>query len=194
MARAARKRPARSMQPQRAKGQGPAPSGPAPAADAGTITTEVAARLIMVSAERVRQLTKQGHIARMGRDRYRVVDVVQGYIGYLKDEQRRTSKSASASRVQDARAREIELRTAREEHRLIETDEAIGVCDELVGAYKVELAGLPARLTRDIDLRRKIEVECDDICRRVADRFAEKASALRSTGEAQSAYAEDDAG
>jgi hypothetical protein len=40
--------------------------------------------------------------------------VVQGHIRYQQDENRRASKSASASRVQDARAQQIEMQTARE--------------------------------------------------------------------------------
>ncbi|MFZ1895412.1 MAG: hypothetical protein WAU59_15245 [Rhodoplanes sp.] len=45
---------------------------------AGTITIEVAAKLLMVTPEWVRRLTKDGWIARTERGRYRVVDVVQG--------------------------------------------------------------------------------------------------------------------
>ena len=44
-----------------------------------TITTEQAARLLMISGERVRQLSKQGWITKVERDRYLLVDVVQGY-------------------------------------------------------------------------------------------------------------------
>ena len=45
---------------------------------AGTITIEVAAKLLMVTPEWVRRLTKDGWIAKTERRRYRVVDVVRG--------------------------------------------------------------------------------------------------------------------
>jgi phage terminase Nu1 subunit (DNA packaging protein) len=168
------------------------PTG-AQADEAGTITTEVLARLLMVTPHWVRRLTNEGWIPRPARNRYRIAEGVQGYIRFLRDEQRRASKSASASRVQDARACEIELRTAREENRLIETEEAIAVCDEIVGAWRSALSGLPARITRNLELRRRIETEVDDICRSVADRLAERARALRACGEALAPDPEDDA-
>jgi hypothetical protein len=148
----------------------------------------------MLTPQRVNQLVREGWIEKGGRNGYTIVGAVQGYIRFLKDEQRRASKSAALSRVQDARAREIELRTAREEHLLIETAEAIGVVDEIVGGLRSEVAGVPARLTRDVDLRRKIEAELDDVFRRAADRFEQKARDLRSSGEAVAPVAEDDAG
>ena len=61
---------------------------------AGTITIDVAAKLLTVTPEWVRQLTKDGWIAKTNRGRYRVVDVVQGYIRFLKDEARRVTKTA----------------------------------------------------------------------------------------------------
>ena len=147
----------------------------------------------MLTPQRVNQLERGGYVKKVRRGVYLLVDVVQGYIRYLKDEERRTSKSATASQVQEERALEIRQRRLREEHKLIETDEALAVCDEIVGTYKSELAGLAARVTRDIDLRSKIETEVDDVCRRVADRFEQRASDLRTSGEAGAPVAEDDA-
>lgn len=115
------------------------------------------------------------------------------YIAHLRGEQRHNTKSASASRVQDARAREIELRTAERDRRLIDTDEAIAALDEIVGPMKADLAGVGPRVTRDIDLRRRIESEHDVIFSRTAARLAERASALRKGGSASATDAEDDA-
>jgi predicted transcriptional regulator of viral defense system len=52
---------------------------PLPSSEAaGTIAIDVAAKLLMVTPEWVRRLTKDGWIAKTERGRYRVVDVVQG--------------------------------------------------------------------------------------------------------------------
>lgn len=115
-----------------------------------------------------------------------------GYISWLKDERRQSAKSTAAARVQVARAREIELRTAREEKRLMETDEALAVLDELVGNFKSELSSLPARITRDLGLRKSIEAETDRICHRLADLFSTRASELRAEGAAEAPVDEDD--
>lgn len=165
----------------------------ASSAESGTISTEVAARLIMVGPERVRQLAKQGWIKKVGRDRYRVVDAVQGYINYLKDEQRRASKTASASRVQDMRAREIELRLAREDRTLIETEEAISFVSDALGKLRAGMVGLAARVTRDLPTREKIETEIDAEFKRAAESFKQEAAALRSGGGPLDAATEDDA-
>jgi len=66
----------------------------------GTIPVDVAAKLLMVTLEWVRRLTKDGWISKTDRGRYRVVDVAQGYIRFLKDEARRcrgASRQAGAA-------------------------------------------------------------------------------------------------
>ena len=86
---------------------------------AGTITIDVAAKLLMVTPEWIRRLSKDGWIAKTERGRYRVVDVVQGYIRFLKDEARRATKTASHTRLQDIRARKEELAVAQTERELV---------------------------------------------------------------------------
>jgi hypothetical protein len=60
----------------------------------------------MVSPERIRQLSKEGWIEKQGRDQFFLVDVVQGYIRFRNDSDRRAQKSAADGRVRDAPARE----------------------------------------------------------------------------------------
>ena len=84
------------------------PAQPLPGSEvAGTITIDVAAKVLMVTPEWVRRLTKDGWIAKTDRGRYRVVDVVQGYIRFLKDEARRATKTAAHNRLQGIRARPL---------------------------------------------------------------------------------------
>jgi hypothetical protein len=152
-----------------------------------------AAKLLMVTDVWVRQLAKQGYITIPERGKVSRVGAVQGYIRSLKDEERRSSKSAAASRVQIARAREIELRTAEREKFLIRTDEAMAVLDEIVGSLVSEASGIPARVTADIELRNKIETALHDLFARASDRLNERASAVRESSDADQAEPEDDA-
>jgi hypothetical protein len=141
----------------------------------------------MVSPERIRQLSKDGWIEKQGRDQFFLVDVVQGYIRFRNDSDRRAQKSAADSRVRDARAREIELRNAVREGRLIEIDEAIAIVEEMIGLFRAETAGLPAHVTRDLQFRKTIETAVNDILERVADIAAERGRAVaeaRATSEA----------
>jgi hypothetical protein len=154
-----------------AKKRAPRRTKAAPAATAALLTTAQAAALLEIGPERVRQLVKSGHIEKRGKDQVPLVSAVRGYIRFLKDDERRSSKSASASRVQDARAEEIALRVAERRGRLVDIVEHNDIFTEAFGTLKSEFAGIPARLTSDITFRRKIETEHDDAFRRCADRF-----------------------
>ncbi|WP_245471133.1 hypothetical protein [Bradyrhizobium genosp. SA-3] len=143
----------------------------------------------MVSPERIRQLSKEGWIEKQGRDQFLLVDVVQGYIRFRNDSDRRAQKSAADSRVRDARAREIELRNAVREGRLIEIDEAMAIVEEMIGLFRAETAGLPARVTRDLQFRKTIETAVNDILERVADIAAERGRAVAEARAASEAVA-----
>ncbi len=123
----------------------------------GMIPIDKAAQLLMVTPTYVRQLCRSGVIPKPSRGMVPLVAAVQGYIRWLKDEERRTSKTAEAAAVHRARAREIELRIAREEGKLVETSDAETAFANILGAWRVELAGLSAAVTRDLTQRRKID-------------------------------------
>src|ERR1700730_5069714 len=121
------------------------------------LNTADAAKLIGKSTIWLAKLVTDGFVKpgdKRGRETvYKPADVAQGYARYLTDEQRRSSKSTTLSEVQAARAREIEMRIAREDHKLIELDEALSVLDEIVGGLKADFNGLAAAITRDQPLR-----------------------------------------
>jgi phage terminase Nu1 subunit (DNA packaging protein) len=145
------------------------------------VNTDQAARLIMKGPERIRQLAKEGWITQQGNKndrRYRLLDVVQGYIRFRDDEDRRANKTAAHTRITDARSREVELKNAQREGRLIELDDVIEMIDTLIGLLRSSLSGLPARSTRDLQLRRTIETAINDILATIADTAIERTKAL----------------
>lgn len=145
----------------------------APAAGATTYPLETISQLLMLTPQRVNQLERAGWVPKAGRNAYSLVSAVQGYIKFLRDENSRTSKSAAQSRVQDARAREIELRIAREENRVVEVEDVEILVAEIVGAFRSELSGVPAGCTRDLELRRTIETKLNGAIDRCRKRFEE---------------------
>lgn len=147
---------------------------------AGTITVEVAARLLMVTPEWIRRLSKDGWIPKVERGRYRVVDVVQGYIRFLKDEARRSSRTASLSRLQDIRTRKEELAVAQAERELVPLTEAMTLVDEVAGAVVARVNAIPARFTRNIEQRALLQREVDDTLTEVADRIEKLRTSYRS--------------
>ena len=160
---------------------------------AGTITTQQACRLLMISDERIRQIAKMGYIPKLAKGRYNLVELVQGYIKFLKDDDRRSSKSATASRMQDAKTAEIEMRLAEKRRELIPVEDAQAAVDVIVGKVRAEFSGLPARATRDMTLRRVLEAETNASLNRVADAVAASAEYFAKGGELPSGGGTDDA-
>jgi terminase small subunit / prophage DNA-packing protein len=65
------------------------------AEDAGLISGAVAARLLTLTPEEFRKLDRAGWFERAGKDAYRVVDVVQGHIRYLKKQADETGRTVA---------------------------------------------------------------------------------------------------
>jgi hypothetical protein len=156
------------------------------------ISSTDASMLIGKSRNWVAKLVADGFVKKTG-SLFKPADVTLGYLKFLADDERRHSKTATLSQVQAARAREIEMRIAREENKLIDLDEALGVLDEIVGGMKSDFDGLAAAVTRDATLRTIIEEKVDAIYKRHADALVQKANSLRSCGASIEADSEDDA-
>lgn len=160
----------------------------------GEIDGKTAARLLMCTEQWFLKLVKDGWITRASRGRYKIVEVVQGHIKYLQDENRRAQKSASASRVQDARAKQIEMQTARELGKLVEIDDVLTWQGEILGTLSRELTGVSAASTRDLTLRLEIEKQINAAVGRCRRAF-EEGHALLQSGKSVAVDAEEaDAG
>ena len=147
---------------------------------ADVATTARITDLIGIGGERLNQLSKDGWFKQLGKNRWNIAAVVKGFIKYKNDADRRTSKSAVQSRVSAARAREIELRIAKQTGELCETQEALALVDDILGTLRSELSGLPAMVTRDLKMRSEIEKCVNDILNRVSRRLDLQAEALRA--------------
>lgn len=77
-----------------------------------------------------------------------------------------------------ARARQLEIENARRDGQLCELSEAIEFVDDVIGPLKSELQGFAARITRDLELRQKIEIEINGVLARASDRAAAEGAAL----------------
>jgi hypothetical protein len=116
-------------------------------------TISEAARHLGLSRAAVHDLANQGLLIRNGSG----VDLDATRLAYLKHlRERRVDRGETALR--QAKAREIELRTAERERRLIEYDEAAAVLAECIGVVLTQLGGFPARMAgRDLGLRRWLD-------------------------------------
>jgi len=139
--------------------------------------------LLSFSRQFLELIEGAGFVQRAGPNKWDVVATFQGVLRYMRDESRRTSKSAVESRVREARAREIELRTARAAGELCRTEEAIITVDDIIGGLRSDLSGLAAMVTRDLDSRAKIDEALDGILNRASARLELHAGSLRESGK-----------
>lgn len=151
-----------------------------------SLGVQAAAAFVMLKPRRIQELVVEGFIAAPVKGRYRLADVVQGYVRSLREERKDASRVAGENRVRDARAREIEQRIAlREAERsgtFMRVEEHFAIMEELVGMVRSEFGGLPGRLTRDPAKKREAEDEVDATFHRVADLCAKRAAELDVPG------------
>jgi len=148
----------------------------------GTITTDMAARLLMVSKARIGQLEKMEYFQKIAKNRWNLAAVVQGYIKFLKDEERRSSKSAGASRIQSIRGDRLEMEMAEKRRQLVPVEDVRVVLDSAAGLMRSEMMAVPARFTRDVADRKRLDGIIATAMNKVADGMDEKAAAIQ-TGE-----------
>jgi hypothetical protein len=154
------------------------------------------ARCWGLTAPRISQFVAEGWLKPVGdkRGRYSWFDACAGYVRWLRDENRTTSKSASDSRMRDAKARDIEVRTQQRLARLVPIEIYEEMIDTLAGMVRSEFAGLAAACTRDVTMRRIIEREVNARLRRIAEHSLAQAIRLEAMGGADHAIGADGAG
>ena len=163
--------------------------------DAATIiSTAVVCQLLMLSRSRIDQLVNEGFIKRHAPGQFSLVETVQGYIRFLRDDARRHNVSAADSRVRDARAKDIEARTAQRLGRLVPLETFEEMIDNICGVVRSEFAGHPAACTRDLPMRRIIERDVNARLKRIAEHALAEAVRLEKGGSPADAVRVDGAG
>jgi hypothetical protein len=139
------------------------------------LAASVVADLIGVTPSRLRQLAAAGSIPRADRGRYRLGDVVRGYVNSLKAETvRAASQAASRDRLLAAKAAAIEQRVQRDAGRLVDLNETMDVVGELFAMTRAEIGAVPTTYTRDVPERKRLENLIDAAFNRCADKIEEK--------------------
>lgn len=148
-------------------------SGNMPGASQGQV-----AQHLDVSQPRVAQFVGEGVFKPLPNRKLDLDACRVAYIRWLRDETRKSTLSAAGARVQDARARAIELRTAREEARLVPLEDVQAIVADILGTYRYELTGLAASATRDLSVRAAIQQHLDDAIDRCRIKFEKAERAM----------------
>lgn len=146
---------------------------------ADTISTKDAAELLMIDERHVRRLAAEGWFSRSKKGRYATVPIVQGFVRSLQERRKANTRVAAENRVREARARHIEIKTARLAGELGSIDELEEVMVYCLGDHHNECVGLGAAVTRDLDLRRKIDNAVAATFARTNDKIAKRLATLR---------------
>jgi len=150
------------------------------------VTVSDAAALLKCSREYVEKLMRSGWFRRADRGVYRLAELINGYVDYIHDRDKRSEVSAAQSIVQQARAEEIRLRAAERAGRLVDVEELFYLANALAGMVRSRHVGAASRITRDLALRATIQTELDSIDAAIADELTALAARHRD-GRAYSA-------
>lgn len=138
----------------------------------------------------VRDLEKQGVIVKLGYGEYDLAASVQGYIRFKVESEVRAAKPSALDDRTDyerERARKLKLHNDQTENMLVPVADATAAVEGIVGYTRASLSAMPARLSDDVVLRRRVETEIDVILNGLADRLATAGRALATGGDTREA-------
>jgi phage terminase Nu1 subunit (DNA packaging protein) len=160
------------------------PSGPTANFRHLNIGTNDLAELLAVDPRRVAQLVDDGTITKSGRGTYHMASCVQGYIAFLRENRKLTTNASAMSALNIGKTKLVELQALEKEGGITDAalEQARSALAEVIGMIGTSVRSIPARITRDVALRRKIEDEIERALRE-ASKAAERAGASDEAGD-----------
>jgi hypothetical protein len=146
----------------------------------GMITLVAFAALVERTPQMIRNEVRSGFIPQERPGILDYVAAIRGHCKYLEDLAKRVSKKATDSEVARARAKEIDQKVAMRDRKLIPIDDAFAIVDYVLATYRMEFDGFAARYTRDLQERKKLQVQIDAQNQRATDRLAKGMERLKA--------------
>ncbi|WP_082242034.1 hypothetical protein [Cereibacter sphaeroides] len=150
----------------------------APALPADAVRLAEAAEVVGLSAERLRQLSREGRFE-IERGHASLTAVIGGVIAALRERAQKDTKTASLSRAQDARAALLAARTERRREQLVARADADQALDELGRRAIAALHRAPVQAVAE-PLRAAVRAEAADAERKIGKAVREAKAALAS--------------
>jgi len=141
--------------------------------EAGTVTAGQAARLLMLTPRRLRQLAADGHIPAAVKGRYPLAPTVRGYLAFLRESIERAAENNAGAGLASAKEKEIRLRLRQREAQLIDAEDAEAFHRFSSDLHRAKLAGLGKAVSRDPILANLIDQQLASALDRFDARFAE---------------------
>jgi len=142
------------------------------------------AKVLGLTERRVQQLEAESVFTNVGKGRSKrfvLADAVQSLVKKSETDARNAAPAAGTSRetFEAERARKLKLQNDQADALLVDTNDALAAVDHLFGEVRTALAGIPARATDDLVMRRTIEDAIDATLAGLAERLDQAGAALR---------------
>jgi len=160
------------------------------AAEPGYFSVGAIAKLLMLDERRIQQLVAEGWIPKGDRGQYNLIQSIQGYIKYLKDHGRETSRGTEHARLARAQANKVEMENYRRMGELQVTAQVEETMQGLVVMMKSSHEGIPGRLASEFagisdapKIYIRLQTELRGILDQCADYLEKRATALDAMPE-----------
>ena len=127
------------------------------------------ARHLFLSPARVRELEAEGVLQRINGK----LELDESRYRYIEHLRTRRGRSPADEKWREERARQIALQNAIKARELIPFTEAAEGLDDIIGFIISELHGMPARVSRDLEVRRRIDEDIFAMRQRVVNKLCE---------------------
>lgn len=141
------------------------------------------AALLGITDRQVRNLADEGVAKRAGRGRYLLGESIRAVIAQA---EKRASSALDAEKaaLMAARRQETEMRIAEKRGELVPREEVDFTLSTVIGGMKSDLMSLPARVSRDVSIRRAIEAEIARILNSAAARMRSRGAEIAAVIDA----------
>lgn len=144
------------------------------------LTGKAMADYLGFSGPWLHKLEQQGYVERTEAGLFDAGAVCLGVIRWHKDTDRRNSKTESAKRKEDLQAKKLEIEIAAKLGELVDWDTVQFAFQEMNTICHSEVCATPAAVTRDLELRAKIEAYLNGCFERMQERFRALETKVRS--------------
>ncbi|MGY3605135.1 MULTISPECIES: hypothetical protein [unclassified Bradyrhizobium] len=144
---------------------------------AKSVSVSEMARHLDLSRARILQLADAGTLQREVGGTFDLEACRLAYIRALRSARPPSTKSEAETALMMARAQKVQIEIAEKKKELIHINDMLDFVDALAGIMLPALGGLPARATRDLELRKGIEKAVFDLRTDIANACRKKSGA-----------------
>jgi hypothetical protein len=156
----------------------PTPAKPIADDGAELVSGNELARHLYMSRQNIDALVSSGVIERRGDGLFDQAQCRLRYIKHLQSERRGNARAEADAALSRSKARMLQLRIGLQEKELMHVSDHLEAIDALCGLFLEKITTMPARCSRDLDVRRSIDKVARQIRDEIADEYKKKAEEM----------------